>query len=248
MKNRSAGRLGRLFFNAVTRKRGRHSAFPEAVVASHVVTLESRSPGSVAIKKRSTTDPGTLRAARHSRMTSFYNGKKPSVCLGGFTLIELLVVVLIIGILASIALPQYRVSVARTRYQQLVVAGTALNNAQKLFFMTNGEYPQSFAEMDISMGAPLSERLVSVEGYGNALVFQWKWGECNLAQYSIGGRTQCKSSYYPDVPEFTVYANNDARRYCHSPIANSLAQQVCRTETGRDEPSRKATTFWEYKY
>ena len=176
-------------------------------------------------------------------MKNFSTGR-----LGGFTLIELLVVVLIIGILAAIALPKYQAAVARTRYQQLVIAGTALNNAQKLFFMTNGEYPQSFAEMDISMGAPLSERLVPVEGYGNQLVFDWKWGRCSLSLYGGGGRTQCTSNYYPEVPEFTVYADDDTRRYCHAQIVSSLAQQVCRTETGRSEPSRKAPNYWEYKY
>ena len=134
MKNRSTGRLGRLFLNAVHRKRGRHPAFPEAVVASHAVTLESCSPGSVVTNKRKTTDAGL----RHSVMTSFYNGKKPSICFGGFTLIELLVVVLIIGILAAVALPQYQKAVVKAKFTEALVNLKAIAEADKVCQMAGG--------------------------------------------------------------------------------------------------------------
>ena len=68
---------------------------------------------------------------------------------GGFTLIELLVVVLIIGILAAIALPQYEKAVAKTRYVNLIMAGKTLKDAMEIYYMANGTYPRFWNELDI---------------------------------------------------------------------------------------------------
>ena len=69
----------------------------------------------------------------------------------GFTLIELLVVVLIIGILAAIAVPQYQKAVMKSKATQLQTLLAATVKASNLYYMNNGEYPESFDELDIDV-------------------------------------------------------------------------------------------------
>lgn len=68
--------------------------------------------------------------------------KTPSKArFGGFTLIELLVVVLIIGILAAVALPQYEKAVRKARLSELDVSVRALMNALDIYLLRNGGVP-----------------------------------------------------------------------------------------------------------
>ncbi len=58
----------------------------------------------------------------------------------GFTLIELLVVVLIIGILSSIALPQYEKAVIKARASEGFVMLKSLSDAASLYYLENGTF------------------------------------------------------------------------------------------------------------
>lgn len=67
-----------------------------------------------------------------------YMQKNLFTSCSGFTLIELLVVVLIIGILASVALPQYEKAVEKARVTEALTNIKALRDAQAICLLERG--------------------------------------------------------------------------------------------------------------
>ena len=147
----------------------------------------------------------------------------------GFTLIELLVVVLIIGILAAVALPQYRVAVEKARATEALTILKSVKDAEERYYLANGNYVESFESLDVDIpGTVVSDIQIDLPGQWSILV--------SSLSYTYAMRKSKANSfvfYYEHVSSGFVN-----KKSCQAQQDNNLANQVCKS-LGGTNPSNQ---------
>ncbi len=87
----------------------------------------------------------------------------------GFTLIELLVAVLIIGILAAVALPQYQKAVEKSKATQAITMLKTVYDAAKNYQLATGEWPENFDELSVDIPWTEHTSLINLGHYRRPL-------------------------------------------------------------------------------
>jgi len=150
--------------------------------------------------------------------------QKKSCTAGGFTLIELLVVVLIIGILAAIALPQYQLAVEKSRAAEAWVTLRAIYQAAQVCRLEGDEYCNFLdIELEISGLEKYDDGTGATKGY-----FEYVCDAPDCSEPYAGPLNRNAFDYwlmYRDV----LY---DDKRTCYGD--NAQGQRLCRALGGKE--------------
>jgi len=176
---------------------------------------------------------------RRSRIETFRDDRPLLNNSSGFTLIELLVVVLIIGILAAVALPQYQKAVWKSRYTQAKTMTKSLAEAEEVYYLANGEYTLDPEALSIDL--PGATCAMS----GNYMVCTTSWGHCEIASHlNVDCAVYKNGNKYIGFGRWLDHSANPKVRSCaaYNTNLNDVSNQVCKSETGRSAPNISNST------
>ncbi len=148
----------------------------------------------------------------------------------GFTLIELLVVVLIIGILAAIALPQYRYVVAKAKFTQLLTTSKAIVEAQRRYMLVNGERSLDLSALDIDIEGGTYGPSSGCGASANMKDrIDFDWGACQISCDPKRGKIACWISK-PYITYYDGFELSQKKICCASAESGELGKKLCQAE------------------
>ena len=143
----------------------------------------------------------------------------------GFTLLELLVVVLIIGILAAIALPQYRLVTYKAKYTQMVNMVRALGNAEEQYYLEHNAYTNNLDDLSVSLPEGLAQGIENryfigncgikpANNYMSGILYK---GDERVAAYTFYYKNRNKNATTGETRCVTYAANKElGKKICES--------------------------------
>ena len=136
---------------------------------------------------------------------------------------------LIIGILAAVALPQYKFAVDKARFNKLISMVKNIIKAEEVYYLSNGKYTDSWKEIDISFpGTIKGVYLSSNEGW--------------TLQLASSGMIIATDKYLPNIVLYVGYSHPDNKNWtnqyaCYAKQTSEQAQNFCRRFTKRNKKS-----------
>jgi type IV pilus assembly protein PilE len=159
----------------------------------------------------------------------------------GFTLIELLVVVLIIGILAAIALPQYQVAVLKSKITKLIPLATALYDAEERYRLATGDYTKDLQALDVNIPSNYRSCIIG-ESYSYCI---YDWGRAGVIDGPTNAQVQAENriaymKFFKPYPGLTA---NKGDIFCFAKPDDTAANKVCQIIGGTQVGS---ASIWNY--
>ena len=159
----------------------------------------------------------------------------------GFTLIELLVVVLILGILAAMAMPQYFKAVERSRMSEAVSLLSSIASAQQRKYLQINSYSAKYKGLDVVPQGEFNtdDTIFYTKGAtGNGFEVElsdtttYNAGQATATRVAAGSGTGAGLNYQYSLSRY--YASNDTTCKGGNNNGKALCADFCGIDTAVD--------------